>query len=54
MKGAFAGAVIIWLVLGVVMGAVWAFETYPDTSMLVLFGLATTSIGAAFGWLWTQ
>ena len=54
MKGAIAGAVIIWIVLGALYGAVWAFDNYPETSMIVLFGLAATSIGAAYGWVLTR
>ena len=50
MKGALAGIVIIWIMLGVVLGAVWAFDTYPETSLMALAGLAITILGAVFGW----
>lgn len=50
MKGALVGAAIAWILIGVLLVAVWAFETYPETSLLILVGLWITAIGAAFGW----
>lgn len=50
MKGALAGIVFIWIALGGLLGAAWAFETYPETSMMMLGGLAITVLGAVFGW----
>lgn len=50
MKGALLGAAIAWIAIGVLLGAVWAFETYPETALLVLFGLWVTAVGAALGW----
>lgn len=50
MKGALAGVGIAWILVGVLLGARWAFETYPETSLLVLVGLWITAMGAAFGW----
>lgn len=54
MKGALLGAAIAWIAIGVLLGAVWAFETYPETALLVLFGLWITAVGAALGWVLSQ